>query len=503
MEGLTTEQLEEFAANFDEIKDCYEESRRATLLDNFQDYLKKTFSAVSPNYELHLIKGKLQIWRYNWELLVPYLESKFADMGRILKPIFSNAFDLCDLALKHSDKLKAQANSFDTELAVKQEEINTILLVSETLEQKVIELTSKNENLTQQLQKTQDELAGALDLLQKENKAFLHKIISLSKQTAEISVPQSPIKIFRKEITPKVPNNTILMNNRIAQGRELGFKQLKETIEEVYSTKVKFDEKCRESHQATETMDQFMYTYLNQKFGLKTIITEWTFAIMKAVNRYESEDAEIRLFSKIIKHEVNEDFRYMLVKVKERIKQLLKLKLASNSPYVRESNLANTLKEKLQGKLEESEWGSIITSMYTQEEAVYMEKLVRDTINSKSSPSKAKGTQDDISFTDFQNIILSYDLNSHETLLAPFCGCFKEIDQDHDGLLTHDEFNGLCQTLDIGHKFNEVLAKIDPFGLGKINFSTCVNVFSEERLSEAKDSFSVLHQLFFSTQESQ
>ena len=115
-------------------------------------------------------------------------------------------------------------------------------------------------------------MANSLELLQKENKSFLHKIIALSKQTADSSVTQSAVKSFRKDIMPKVSNNTIAMNNRIAQGRELGFKQLKETIDEVYTTKVKYDEKCRENKMAIETMDQFMFTYLNQKFSLKTII---------------------------------------------------------------------------------------------------------------------------------------------------------------------------------------------------------------------------------------
>jgi len=29
-----------------------------------------------------------------------------------------------------------------------------------------------------------------------------------------------------------------------------------------------------------ETMEQFMYTYLNQKYGLKTLIVEWASGII-------------------------------------------------------------------------------------------------------------------------------------------------------------------------------------------------------------------------------
>lgn len=501
MEQLTTEQLEELAANFDSIKDCYEADDKELMLSKFQEQLKKVFSGVFS--ESLLVKCKLQMWRYNWEVLLPYLTSCIPDLVCILQPIFENTYEIGQSIFKNYEKLKSQNETVHTELAIKQEEINTILLASESLEQKINLLTTTNEQIMQELQQTQDELASALDMLQRENQTFLHKIISLSKQTAENSIPQSPIKTFRKEITPKIPNNTILMNNRIAQGRELGFKQLKETIEEVYATKVKFDEKCKESGLPTETMDQFMYTYLNQKFGLKTIITEWTFAIMKAVSRYENEDAEVKLFSKIIKHEVNEDFRYVLWKVKERIKQLLKIKITNSTAYMRESQLANVLKEKIQGKIDESEWASIISSMYTQEEAEYMGELVRQLILKKTSPNKSKTSTSEISFADLQNIILNYDLTSHETLLAPFVDYFKKFDQDHDGLLLPEEFQELCKDLKISEKFEGLLEKVDPLNLRKISFSMCVGVFSEEKRTEAKDSLSVLHDLFFSTQESQ
>ena len=40
-------------------------------------------------------------------------------------------------------------------------------------------------------------------------------------------------------------------------------KQLKEMIGDMYAQKEKYDVKCRESLLRVETMEQFMYTYLN------------------------------------------------------------------------------------------------------------------------------------------------------------------------------------------------------------------------------------------------
>lgn len=69
--------------------------------------------------------------------------------------------------------------------------------------------------------------------------------------------------------------------------------------------------KARELGQPNETMEQFMYTYLVQKYGLKSLIVEWATAIINSIKFYlESNlnedlaipDPEITLFAKILKN---------------------------------------------------------------------------------------------------------------------------------------------------------------------------------------------------------
>ena len=48
------------------------------------------------------------------------------------------------------------------------------------------------------------------------------------------------------------------MNSWIAHRRKLGYKQQKETIQEVYATKAKHDEKRRKNKMATKAKDQLM-----------------------------------------------------------------------------------------------------------------------------------------------------------------------------------------------------------------------------------------------------
>lgn len=51
--------------------------------------------------------------------------------------------------------------------------------------------------------------------------------------------------------------------------RALTLKQLKDMIEEIYASKAKYDQKYTDAKLPRETMEQHMYTYLNQKYGLK------------------------------------------------------------------------------------------------------------------------------------------------------------------------------------------------------------------------------------------
>ena len=93
--------------------------------------------------------------------------------------------------------------------------------------------------------------------------------------------------------------------------RVLSLKQLKDMIADMYQSKVKFDKKCEESKVARETMEQFMYTYLNQKYGLKPLIVEWAAAIINGVKRYIRADHDVTLFAKILKNECDEEFRFI------------------------------------------------------------------------------------------------------------------------------------------------------------------------------------------------
>lgn len=124
--------------------------------------------------------------------------------------------------------------------------------------------------------------------------------------------PSSSARSIRKQAEisqPEQPKAPAAFQPLRTQTRVLTLKQLKDTITDMYAQKIKFDKKCEDSRTAKETMEQYMYTYLNQKYGLKSLIVEWAASIINGVKTYLREDHEVTLFAKILKNECDEEFR--------------------------------------------------------------------------------------------------------------------------------------------------------------------------------------------------
>ena len=152
------------------------------------------------------------------------------------------------------------------------------------------------------------------------------------------------------------------------QNRILSLKQLKEVINDIYAQKRKFDKKCSEYKQPKETMEQYVYTYLNQKYGLKSLTIEWLLAIVNGISNFKSVDHEIKLFGKILKNECDEEFRSIQLHVKETLLILLKSILKEKHPYKAELTLNPMVDNSQYGTIEEWVWTKISQKMYDQED---------------------------------------------------------------------------------------------------------------------------------------
>ena len=51
-----------------------------------------------------------------------------------------------------------------------------------------------------------------------------------------------------------------------------------------------------------------MFTFLNQRYGLKQLIVEWAASLVQAIKLYAADDVQIHLFGKMLKNVIDEDF---------------------------------------------------------------------------------------------------------------------------------------------------------------------------------------------------
>ena len=70
-------------------------------------------------------------------------------------------------------------------------------------------------------------------------------------------------------VHPHKDHTTSIHPNYNSSSKGLTLKQLKDVVDEIYDSKLKFDDKNYQGKLARETMNQYLFTYLNQKYGLK------------------------------------------------------------------------------------------------------------------------------------------------------------------------------------------------------------------------------------------
>eukprot|EP01112_Ceratiomyxa_fruticulosa_P008161 TRINITY_DN2109_c2_g1_i2.p1 TRINITY_DN2109_c2_g1~~TRINITY_DN2109_c2_g1_i2.p1 ORF type:complete len:665 (-),score=159.38 TRINITY_DN2109_c2_g1_i2:52-2046(-) len=255
--------------------------------------------------------------------------------------------------------------------------------------------------------------------------------------------------------------------------RVLSLKQLLDVISEVYQSKVKMDAKAHENRLPTETMEQHLQTFLNQKYGLKSIVNEWVQCIHVGVNKYASEDVEVALFGKILSRDVDDGFRFTVTQIKETVSELLRVYLKGKYPVKSEAHINQLLEKTLKGYISEEEWVDIIKYMYNEEDSHYLIGIVRNFVESSSK----------IQYSTFIKILLEFQLQGHERFLTQFKALFKQVDHDLDGIISADEFRTLLSILS-PHKdlqsVNSQLLKVDPFGCNKITFSESVQCLKHD-----------------------
>ena len=170
-------------------------------------------------------------------------------------------------------------------------------------------------------------------------------------------------------------------------------KQLKELITDIYIQKVKHDDKCvNQNHSQRETMEQYLYTYLNQKYGLKNIVIDQVNGIISGIANYQRQDHDVLLFGKVLKNEIDEEFRYVQHTIKSTTIQMLKTFVKEKHPNKSTAAIEKVMLDLQSDKVqvEYSIWNKIINHMYEAKDVEILHKNLRANAQELLNPADSK-----------------------------------------------------------------------------------------------------------------
>ncbi|OMJ86413.1 hypothetical protein SteCoe_12071 [Stentor coeruleus] len=503
---ISTSDLEPISNNYEQIKALFKKKHpeaEAVLAQAFEKTVSQIIHELnakkntSDNLRAEISQAKCKLWGMCGEKICAYIKTIDAGASKVLLEILNQQQKI----LKENSGSNEAMQALEEELTKTKQEMDQILIAAETLENTARSLREENAKLKDRVNGTPEDLEAQMQQLQEENEKYLQKIISLSKEKAESCLSKETSG--GSYATPKATREktrenkkSISRTNSGSTIKDLTLKQLKEFIEEIYTSKEKFDQKCIETHQAKETMEEYMYSYLNQKYGLKSLIQDWISAIVKAVEKYEPEDPDVLLFAKILRHQIEENYRKVFQEVRKTSLQLLKIHLKNKFPYMQEKAVKELLNTKTEGELEEEEWKSIVTYMYNQADSEYLQSLLTEHAErnlTRASKIQGKTT---LSYTNFVNLLLEFQVTGHDQLLEPFREKFLMIDTDNQGILITKQFSELLAVLDILEENERLIKFVDPFDTGKITFSDCVSTLLSHQMEYKGNFVSIIYKLY-------
>ena len=97
-------------------------------------------------------------------------------------------------------------------------------------------------------------------------------------------------------------------------------------------------------------------------------------------------------------------------------------------------------------------------------------------MNSQAAPKRVQ-----LLYTDFQKVILDFQLLEHERFLHKFTEYFKAVDSDTNGVVDENEFRELVQSMQVietDQELDFLLQSVDPHNNNKMTYSEIVTLLS-------------------------
>ena len=502
-------------------KDLYE--RFQNLINEEANKINKNNNGKNlPNYCLanNIIKSEVNLIIF---FINSFFEhSELLNMENAKKDISKKINDILNLLfgtlMKIIDELKIKIDSTNK---IKNK---TIELLLEYLNDNNIynknNINEEYDSLKKLYKKEKELFTLKIEKLQKENKlitdSLIKKGIDLSSSLNNLNNSNISKKSINENNKNEIGIDATFLG--LAGAKILSKKQMHDFIDEIYDSKMEYDKVCSENHLKKESMEHYMYKFLNNKYGLKNLVIEWSSSIITGIKMYSSTDSDINLFSKILKNKIEEGQKLVVIKLKSTIKELYDMYIKNKSrlnPNKGKSklnekeieNILNSFNENI--LLNEDEWKNIIKSIYNEDEYKILIKYIINKISDKNdiekknyiknlmSKKKSQVTREDFDFAnkkklplkicykEFVNILIGYQITYREKYLSNLHKLFIKCDEECVGVLNENGFKKLLNSIDfiqkLGNEYSKkLLYKIDPHSYNNITFTEIVNLFSKE-----------------------
>ena len=416
-----------------------------------------------------------------------------------------------------NDDLKNENNRLKYELVEKNKQIKVLENINTILNEKIEKIKTENDTMTMKLFERSKKflndstIKSGLETLMKNNndKNNNNKDNNFNTINSRINLPNMPKNCFNKQI--------------IVSKKKLTREQLNEIIQNIYKSKIAYDQNCIDLNKPLETMEQHMYQYLNNKYGLKNLTIEYASAIISGIKEYSKKDMNIKVFGMLLKNEIEENTLTIVEKIKQVVQETLEYFISQKNPYMAGGDVQKLCEKIKGGMVDEDVWNSFIDTLFLNDKEngkkvkdkiyEFIDRIMAKSLDKIGNNLKFEMTREEedffnemknypkkIRYEDLINILIDYHIRVRKNYLKNMREIFMNNDENKDGVLTKKEFIKYINDLKIFHE--ETLEENIDYLLRKIpqcekydffSFSEIVDLFDQEHiLKENNEKCSIL-----------
>ena len=440
--NLINEDKNNFLTFLQQFNEIFPKNKEKAIINIYNDKIKDIENKKGniPNYYYFylIIKKKISILKNLFDEIFPFILNNCPELNKndIFIKLYTEIIKIITTSKQLMLSLHKHIELYNNKSSIENQnetnynnELNNLIIKKNEMMSK---MASEKSNLLKQIDEDKKRYELKIKKLEKENEVMTNKLIKnmnltirtsyselnsgkkkmhlnnaiikeenyKSKTPREINVENSKNNKSpeRTNLTTLSAENNLNLHtfnpsSKTSKHQPLSLKALKEFINELYISKYNYNIKCNQFKFPKETLEEYMYTYLYKKYGLKNIVINWAKNIIQGIKNYSKKDSTVLLFAKILKNEQEEDAQFIIQKVSKSIQDLLIFYLKRQNPLKTIDEINQILEIKMNSELYEEEWKGIIYSIYEKKEAEEIEKKILNFINSENSIKKSENFQ--------------------------------------------------------------------------------------------------------------